>query len=254
MKSAGSRWGLAVACLALVLLPQTKPPLATLTGDAVQISGGPVELDAAGQVRVPNGAVLDLAGTAATLNLLRGGSIQLCGPARLSLAAGGERALLLSLEQGSLALRYASPVADSLLTSDYRITTVVPPDQLATVSASVGIAGSGAVCVLNRGSALQVERLFDGERRYVINGQAFLFPTTGAPQPVASCPCTAAAPAAVPTPPGNPGQGASPLFPGQPALSVNAIGSTPAPDETAGAAPPKKRHNVFSRFYHWLFG
>ncbi|MGH9480575.1 MAG: hypothetical protein ACRD1L_00655 [Terriglobales bacterium] len=235
--------------------PQARAPLATLTGDAVRISGGPVELDAAGQVRVTDGATLDLAGVSARLSLLRGGSIQLCGPARMSVAAGGSQALLISLEQGSLALRYASPVADSLLTPDYRITTVVPPDQLATVSASVGIAASGALCVLNRGSALTVERLFDGAHQSVINGQAFLFGPAGPPQAVASCPCVAASPGPVPMPPANPAAGAGPLFPGQPALSVNA-NTPPAPPgaTTATPAPRAKRHNAFSRFFHWLFG
>lgn len=227
--------------------------LATLAGASVRISGASTELDAAGHLRVADGARIGLDGASAQLELVRGGGIHLCGPAQVSLTAGGAQALLLSLEQGAVELRYASPVADSVLTPDYRITTVVPPDQLATVSASASLDANGTLCVLNRGSALTVERLYDGVTQSVINGQAFLFPPAGKATAVASCPCTSAAPAAVPIPPGKPGQGAGALFPGQPALTVN--GSAPAAAAPPSAAPPPapKHRSFLSRFFHWLF-
>ncbi|HVA63296.1 MAG TPA: hypothetical protein VNF74_06200 [Terriglobales bacterium] len=232
-------------------------PLATLAGTSVRVSGGAVELDAAGRLRVPDGARIALDGTSAELDLVRGGSIHLCGPARMSLAAGGAQALLVSLERGALELRYASPVADSLLTPDYRITTVVPPDQLATVSASVGLEANGNLCVLNRGSALTVERLYDGVEQSVINGQGFEFPPSGAAQVAASCPCAAPPPGAVVSPPRSPAQGAGPLFPQQPALTVQA-GAAPPPAAPAAAAPAPapapRHHNALVRFLRWLFG
>ncbi|HUX65875.1 MAG TPA: hypothetical protein VMV31_00145 [Terriglobales bacterium] len=233
-------------------------PLATLAGASVRIAGGAVELDAAGRLRVPDGARIALDGASAELNLVRGGSIHLCGPAQMSLAAGGAQALLLSLQRGALELRYASPVADSLLTPGYRLTTVVPPDQLATVSASVGLEANGDLCVLNRGSALTVERLYDGAERAVINGQGFAFPPAGAPQAVASCPCAAALPPPVVSPPRPPSQGAGPLFPQAPALTVAAgappPGPAPAAPAAAAARPVAHRPNVLVRFFRWLFG
>lgn len=233
--------------------------LATLSGSSVTITGtaGPVptELDAAGKVRVMDGATVNLDGREAQLALVRGGTIHLCGPARMSLATGGENALLLSLSSGGLYLRYASPVADSLLTPDFRLTTVVPPDQLATVSAAVSLAPNGALCVLNRGSALSLERLADGAQQYVINGDTMVFQPGGGSATVNSCPCAAAAPGAVAT--GVPeGGAAGGMFPSAPALTVD---GGPVPQSSAAAMPgapvePGTHRNLLVRFWRWMLG
>lgn len=236
---------------------QARTPLATLTGASVQISAGATALNAAGQLQVFDGAGLTLTGATAQLSLARGGSVHLCGPAQVSLASGGQGALLISLSLGAVEMRYASSVADSLLTPDFRVISVVPPGQMAAVSAAAAVEPDGTLCVANAGSALSVERLWDGTQQYVINGQAIAFHPDAAPTPVASCPCQAVAPAAVAPSPTNPTAAGS-LFPAQPALAVQA-GQESAPAAaaapTATAAPSAPHHrNVLSRFFHWLAG
>ncbi|HXE32001.1 MAG TPA: hypothetical protein VN515_09405 [Terriglobales bacterium] len=235
---------------------QTRTPLATLTGASLQISGGAAGLNAAGQLQVFDGTEMTLTGAAAQLGLARGGSIHLCGPAQVSLASGGQGALLISLSRGAVDLRYASGVPDSLLTPDFRVTSVVPPGQLAAVSAAAAVEPDGTLCLANTGSALSVERLWDGTQQYVINGQALAFHPAAAPVPVSSCPCQAAAPAAVATAPAASAQ-AGTLFPTQPALVVQAgQESVPAKVAAPAAAAPARPHhrNALSRFFHWLVG
>ncbi|HXR98791.1 MAG TPA: hypothetical protein VN709_13200 [Terriglobales bacterium] len=241
--------------------------LATLSGSSVTMIGAspggsgpvPTELDAAGRVRVMDGATVNLDGRSARLNLVRGGTIDLCGPARLGLAAGGQSALLLSLSSGSLYLRYPSPVADSLLTPDFRLTTVVPPDQLATVSAAVSLAPNGALCVLNRGSALSLERLANGAQQYVINGDTIVFQPEGGSTTVSSCPCAAPAPAGPAAASGSrAGNAAGELFPSGPALTVNGQSAgEPVPESSiaampGGAMPQQAHRNLLVRFWRWI--
>lgn len=227
-------------------------PIATVAGASVQVSGAPIALNAAGRLEIYDGAHLRVASAsgAAQLDLTRGGAIRVCGPARLGLAAGGGGALLISLETGGLDMRYAAPVADSLLTPDFRVTTVVPPQQVATVSANAALAADGTLCLSNRGSALAVENLWNGQRRYLVGGQSLTFHPDGTATAAASCPCAAAPPPPVPAAP-SAAEGA--LFPAQPALTVNAH-----PDlgvlTPASPPPPPARHNFLVRFFRWLAG
>ncbi len=245
--AAAAPWALtAVLCLAQT----AAPPLATLSGKSVQVSGATVAVGAAGRIGVGSGAHIALAGHSASLALRRGGDIRLCGPARVSLSGGGEGALLISLESGALEMRYPAAVSDSLLTPGYRVATVVPPGQLAAVSASVGLERNGTLCITNRGSALAVENLWSGALRYVINGESLAFAPSGAVSDNAACPCAADLPKPVATPSG-PGT----LFPTEPALVANA---GPLPNGTIPPAPqappPPRLHrpNFLVRFWHWL--
>jgi hypothetical protein len=242
------RRGMAMLALAALGLAQTAaPPLATLSGTSVEVSGGTVAVDGGGKLGLASGARIALAGNKAILALERGGEIQLCGPARVSLSAGGAGALLLSLNQGAMEMRYPAAVADSLLTPGYRVTTIVPPGQLAAVSASVGLARNGSLCVTNRGSALLVENLWSGAQRFVINGETLAFAPSGAVTTPSSCPCAADLPKPVVTP-----NGPGTMFPSQPALIANA---GPLPNGVVPPAPPPPhphRPNFLVRFFHWL--
>lgn len=239
--------------LVWALPAQTPPaPIATVAGASVRVSGAPVALNAGGRMQIYDGAHLRVASAAgaAQLDLTRGGAIRVCGPARLGLAAGGGGALLISLDTGGLEMRYASPVADSLLTPDFRVTTVVPPQQVATVSANAALAADGTLCLSNRGSALAVENLWNGQRRYLVGGQSLVFHPDGQVAPAASCPCAAAPP---PPAPAAPSAAEGALFPAAPALTVNAhpdLGAlTPAPPPR-----PAPHHNFLVRFFRWLAG
>ncbi len=232
---------------ALGLAQAPAPPLATLSGQGVQVTGGSVAVEASGKIGLGSGAHIALAGRHARLALRRGGAIRVCGPARVSLSGGGDGALLISLEAGGLELRYPAAVADSLLTPGYRVTTIVPPGQLAAVSASLGLEADGALCITNRGSAVLVENLWSGAQRFVINGESLAFAPSGAVTTPAACPCAGALPQAVATP-NAPGT----LFPTQPALVANA---GPLPGGAVPQAPPPPRlhrPNFLVRFFHWL--
>lgn len=250
--------GIAQAADAAGAGPQatTGEPLGTLSGDGVEVqprTDMAARLDRQGRLEVPDGARIVLRGPAARLRLSRGGEVSLCGPARVSLTRGGRQALLIGLAEGALELRYAAGVADVWLTPDFRITTVVPPKQLAAVSASLAVKPGGTICLMNRGSALSVVRLLDGQQHYVINGQSYQFSPAGAIEAVPSCPCATAAPEAVPAP----NRGPAVLFPSAPALQVEA-NATPAVSEATTAAPssapPSPHHNFLVRFLRWLVG
>lgn len=235
--------------------PVNAAPLAAVAGAAVQVTGAPVELDAQGRLRIFDGAHLTSGASTAQLDLSRGGAIRICGPARLDLTAGGAGALLIALQAGGLDLRYAAAVADSLLTPDFRVSTVVPPQQMATVSANAALAPDGTLCLSNRGSALLVDNLWSGDRRYVIGGQSLEFHPNGAVSTAASCPCAAPPP---PLAPAADAAAEGALFPSAPALSIDA--SNGGPNSTAPAAsapqpaPRAHHHNVLMRFLRWLAG
>ena len=236
--------------------------LATVAGTSVEMSGAPVAFNAQGRLQIFAGARLQVerassaaAGTAgAQLDLTRGGTMRLCGPARVDLAGGGGGALLIALDAGGVALRYASAVSDSLLTPDFRVTTVVPPQQMATVSANAGLEADGTLCLTNHGSALAVQNLWTGAQRFVIGGDSWEFHPGGATTAVAACPCASPEPAAVTTPADAEGA----LFPSSPALAVQAHGanggSAASPAAANPPAPGRAHHNVFVRFFRWLAG
>lgn len=242
------RRGAAMLGLAALALAQSAArPLATLSGKSVQVTGGTVAVEGSGGLGLSSGASIALAGHDASLALRRGGDIRLCGPAQVSLSGGGDGALLFSLGAGALELRYPAAVADSLLTPGYRVTTIVPPGQLAAVSASVGLTRNGTLCVTNRGSALLVENLWSGAQRFVINGESLAFAPSGAVTTPSSCPCAADLPKPVATP-----NGPGTMFPTQPALVANA---GPLPNGVVPPAPPPPqphRPNFLVRFFHWL--
>lgn len=248
----------ALAVLALLAATQQPAPpgamLATLAGAGAALSSATATLDAQQQLEVPSGAIISATAAGAELDLRRGGRIQLCGPARLGLNRGGGDALLFSLQTGAVNLRYAAQVSDALLTPDFRISTVIPPGQMATVSANLALTAQGALCLANHGSALSVQRLWDGSQQYVVAGETIELEPGGSQKEIADCPC--ASPAPMPVPQGAvSGNAAGAMFPGQPALSVNGATGAPSPAASAGAAAPKPRHhNLFSRFFHWIFG
>lgn len=244
----------------LVVLAAAQQPvvssgtLATLAGAGAALSGPAATLDAHRQLEVSSGATISATAAGAELDLRRGGRIQLCGPARLGLNRGGGNALLLSLQAGAVNLRYAAPVADALLTPDFRVSTVIPPGQEATVSANLALTAQGSLCLSNHGSALSLQRLWDGSQQFVVAGETIEIDPGGSQKDVAACPCASPPPIAVPSDVAA-GAAAGALFPGQPALSVNG-GNAPPPPYANSPAPPLRPHhrNPFSRFFHWLFG
>jgi len=228
--------------------------LATVAGTSVEMSGAPVAFNAQGRLQIFDGARLQVARDAgAQLDLARGGTIRLCGPARVDLARGGGGALLIALDAGGVELRYAAAVPDSLLTPDFRLTTVVPPRQMAAVSANAGLEADGTLCLTNHGSALSVQNLWTGAQRFVIGGDSLEFHPGGATTAVAACPCASPAPAAVTTPASAEGA----LFPSSPALAVQAngvAGAATAAAPTNAPAPRRTHHNALVRFFRWLAG
>lgn len=247
----------AAAVLAvLATMQQPVPPssmLATLSGAGAALSGATATLDARLQLEVPSGATISATAAGAELDLRRGGRVQLCGPARLGLNRGGGDSLLLSLQAGAVNLRYAAPVADALLTPDFRVSTVIPPGQEATVSANLALSADGTLCLANHGSALSVQRLWDGSQQYVVAGETIALQPGGSQKEVPNCLCASPAPPPVP-PQAAAGNAAGALFPGQPALSVNGATGPVTAAPSAASAPKPRHHNVFSRFFHWIFG
>lgn len=248
----------ALALLALVLVQQQAappPPLAALSGVGAALSGAAAAPSARQPLEVPSGATVMAASAGADLALRRGGQIHLCGPARLGLNRGGDNALLLSLQSGAVNLRYAAAVTDAVLTPDFRLSTVVPPGQIATVSANLALAPGGAFCIANHGSALSLVRLGDGSQQYLVAGETIEIQPAGTQKEVPACACAAAAPAPVPATSAS-DAAAGPLFPHQPALTVNGAAGPPAPPASTAASPrpPRSHRNAFSRFFHWLFG
>jgi hypothetical protein len=234
----------------------------TIEGNQVRLKGA-VQVQA-GHLAVASGTEIDVLQGDAELHLQRGGTVHICGPARLTVIAGGGGAMLLSLQQGGIRLRYASAVPDQVLTPDFRVTTVVPPGQYSSTSASLALDAHGQLCVHNLGSALTLQTL-DGTGHNIIAGDQLLFqPSSGAASTVPSCSCNQPAPAAVAETQQQKEavgslfpQGASLKYSTKPAPAVPGQPSA-APPSTAAPAPAKPAHphhrNFFSRIFGWLFG
>lgn len=238
-------------------------PVGTIEGSQVQLKGA-VQV-AAGHLSVASGTEIDVPQGDAELHLQRGGTVHICGPARLTVIAGGGGAMLVSLQQGGIRLRYASPVADQVLTPDFRVTTVVPPGQYSSTSASLALDPQGRLCVHNLGSALVLQTL-DGAQHNIIAGDRLLFqPSNGSSAAVPACSCDQQAPPPV-AETQKQKEAVGKLFPQTASLKYSTAApappsSAPAPSAspvpaTATTGKPAHAHhrNVFARMFGWLFG
>lgn len=254
--------------LAVVLLPggclAGQTLIGTVSGKQVQLRG--VIQIQAGQPVVSSGTEIDVAQGAARLHLQRGGEILICGPARLSVIAGGSGSLLISLEQGGINLRYASGVPDSVLTPDFRVDTVVPPGEFSSTSASLALDQTGRLCIHDQGSALTLQAMAGGNDHSLIAGDRLLFrPSDGASTPVPSCSCDPRPPAPVPET-RQQEDTVGTLFPQTASLRYSPPPPSPAPAATSPAPhatapvrtaaspkPERPRHRgFFARLFGWM--
>jgi len=253
-------------------------PVGTVDGAQVQLQGT-VQVQA-GRPVVSSGTEIDVSQGDAELHLERGGTIRICGPARLTVIEGGGGAMLISLQQGGIELRYASPVPDSILTPDFRVDTVVPPGQFTSTSTSLALEAQGKLCIHNQGSALTLQAMASGQQRNLIAGDSLLFnPADGSVVASPACSCESPAPAAVPETPSQ-RESVGSLFPKTASLQYSnsaplpppaaASTTSPAPASVAAApsspaqvaAAPKPvarpahpHHRSFlARMFGWLFG
>lgn len=236
----------------------------TVAGNAVgTVEGTQVRLKGAvlvqsGHLAIASGTEIDVPQGDADLHLQRGGTLHICSPARLTVIAGGGGALLISLQQGGIRWRDASPVPDQVLTPDFRVTTVVPPGQYSSTSASLALDPQGKLCVHNLGSALTLQTL-DGVQHNIIAGDRLLFqPSNGSSAAVPACSCEQPVPAAgAETQKQKEAVGS--LFPQTASLKYSAAApaqpaAPPAAARSAGQPARPHHRNVFARVFGWLFG
>lgn len=232
-------------------------PVGSVEGYQVRLKGA-VQVQA-GHLTVASGTEIDVPQGDADLHLHRGGTLHICGPARLAVIVGGRGAMLISLQQGGIRLQYASPVADQVLTPDFRVTTVVPPGQYSSTSASLALGPQGRLCVHNLGSALILQTL-DGGQHNIIAGDRLLFqPADGSSATAPSCICDQSGPAAV-AETKKQRETVGELFPQTQSLKYSAAAPSPtsaaSPQSAVPAGKPVQRHhhNFFARVFGWLFG
>jgi hypothetical protein len=284
---------LSTAAWLLLCNPLTaQEPIGILQGGEVDLHGAVSMVG--GRTQVLSGTVVELRGGDARLLLNRGGYVRLCGPLRATFLAGGGGALLISVDRGSVELRFAAHAADSFVTPDYEVVVSVPQGEIGVVSASIAIDQNGHMCIANRGSLLRITDRWAGQDYTVPDSARLLFVPERIPVPsISECGCTPPPPAPlieanaesgattrspqavttlrypdVPQPPA-PSRTAPP--PPRPAVANRVapppsrptaapVPKTKAPPakgpavKTKAGPAPQKRRNIISRLFHKLFG
>jgi hypothetical protein len=256
------------------------------------LEGGPVSITGAvsvvgGKPQVVSGSTIELRGGEARLHLARGGYLRFCGPLRATLLLGGSDALLVTVDYGSVEVRYAARAGDAVGTADFEVTVAIAPGEIGAASANVSVSQRGTMCVNNRGSALRVNDRWSGNAYSVGDAERLVFTPEKVPVPaVEDCGCAPAAPESVPitvaplpsgqrpnatatlTYPERPQPVAPPRTPTRPPAPHGTTASTsrpatpppgaaakPAPaNRAAGPNKPKGRGNLITRFFRKLFG
>ncbi|HXW62694.1 MAG TPA: hypothetical protein VEJ45_08850 [Candidatus Acidoferrales bacterium] len=149
---------------------------------------------------ISNGSVVTVHSGKARVTFFKGGTIEICGPARLT--------LLLSGQAITLALNFGRVRAELPATTTLRIftpTIVGTPIDIGGRSrdVTVGLALDDSLCVLATSGAIQLEHQFTGEKIIVPEaGEFFLNPSQLLPIAVTPgrCQCLSDEPSASPTP------------------------------------------------------
>jgi hypothetical protein len=158
--------GFVAACLLLVpavLRAQTSPnTLGRISGDDISVEGGtPVS---SGEnphgVAVSNGSAVTVHSGQARIELVAGGEIDVCGPARLTLLeSGGAITVALNLGRVRIQLPGATPLI--LYTPFFVATPIAITD--GPRDATLGLQNNGSLCVLASHGGVRLEQQLTGQ-------------------------------------------------------------------------------------------
>lgn len=199
-------------------------PIGRIIGGDISVEGGlpgTRTANATPQILLTNGSVVTVHSGNARITLDVGGTIDICGPAKLTLLQAG-RAI-------TVALNFGQVRTDLPASADLRIftpTIIATPLDISGASRDVtlGLSLDDSLCVVASGGAIQLEHQFSGEKLIVPQAGEFflaagkLVPLPGNP---GSCQCVGT-PTAHPIP--------------EPSPEISQVGLT-APPETVKAQP-----------------
>jgi hypothetical protein len=230
--------------------------VAHIQGDDISINGEMLQR-ASTLAAVANGNVVTVHSGEASLQLVDGGEISICGPAKFTILASSDSApetITFALQFGRMHVELPSAVKLRVLTPSI----IATPIEISGGKRDliVGLDQNNSMCVLATTGAVQLEQQFSGERLIVPESGDFslesgqLIPVAGNAQ---NCQC-AALPQIAPSAPLSPAPEraleAPPTIPPQAAAS-NAVNTpqsadpqTPAPVEVALLSRPNDDHPV----------
>ncbi|MBV9073200.1 MAG: hypothetical protein JOZ10_06165 [Acidobacteria bacterium] len=209
---------------------------AAVKGDVRQTSAG---------LEVSNGSVITAGQHSATLRLSRGGQVRICPGTNLTVnrSVKGQE-LMFAMSAGSLEAQYAlPPIADAILTPDFRILISGP----ASVDLSVSAQANGDACVRSRGedSYIVVSELMGNDFYRLQGNEQALFHAGHAKDPEINGPTICGCPA--PPPVERAEIVPAPPTPDQKAAALSAVKNEPAVAAAASAAaalPPQQQGNL----------
>ncbi|MGH9740368.1 MAG: hypothetical protein ACRD4X_17540 [Candidatus Acidiferrales bacterium] len=193
---AGSLTATLLVSFASAVLAQNLPtqPIGKIEGADVTVdSGMPATVatrDAPASIYVSNGSIVTVHSGKARLSLLKGGELDICGPAKFTMLTSGND-ITLALNFGRLHVQL--PANTSL--KIFSPTIIATPIDIngGSRDVTIGLDENDSLCVLATSGAIQLEHQFTGERLIVPQAGEF-FLDGGTLVPVAgkagSCGCT----------------------------------------------------------------
>jgi hypothetical protein len=214
---------------------------AAVKGDVRQTSGG---------LEVSNGSVITAGDHSASLRLARGGQVRICPGTNLTVnRSPNSQELMFAMSAGSLEAQYQlPPIADAVLTPDFRILISGP----ANVDLSITASPNGDACVRSRGddSYIVVSELMGNDFYRLRPNEQALFHSGHAKDPEINGPTTCGCPAPPPVERAElspPAPTPAPVTPAQNSAALKAVQTEPAVAATANAAaalPPVSQGKV----------
>ena len=206
--------------------------MAQIIGDDISIEGGAsasVGVPNGGPVYIFNGSVVTVHTGKAKLTFADGGTVDICGPAKVTiLQSGGAMTLALSIGRMHLQLPAGAPVRV------FTPTIIATPIDIGGAGRDItlGLDLNDSLCVLATSGALRLEQQFTGEGLIVPQSGDFLIasgrlvPTAGVS---GNCNCEGMQARSAPLPP---------TTPNIPVMGVTSAAELKMPDATATAPAP----------------